>query len=85
MRPNPRGEIKWWPTDPLFLLFSDIEFKYNASIVEFGYHKCCRRLSTPADLGEEINYRHAQQVCSEFGVIVDNADDIVDLIKKRFI
>ena len=43
------------------------------------------RMSKLADLGDPTKYRYAEDMCAELGATIENADDIVDSIIKRFI
>lgn len=51
----------------------------------FSIGRRSHRLSTLADLDVPIKYRYAERMCSELGATIDNVDDIVDSIIKRFI
>lgn len=51
----------------------------------FSIGRRSHRLSTLADLDDPVKYRYAEQICTELGATIDNADDIVDSIIKRFI
>jgi radical SAM superfamily enzyme YgiQ (UPF0313 family) len=51
----------------------------------FSIGRRSHRLSTLADLDDPIKYRYAEQMCSELGTTINNVDDIVDSIIKRFI
>ena len=43
------------------------------------------RMSKLADLGDPTKYRYAEEMCAELGATIENTDDIVDSIIKRFI
>jgi hypothetical protein len=51
----------------------------------FSIGRRSHRLSTLADLDDPVKYRYAEQICTELGATIDNTDDIVDSIIKRFI
>ena len=53
--------------------------------VVFSIGRRTHRLSKLADLNDPIKYRNAEQMCTELGATIENADDIVDSIIKRFI
>lgn len=44
-----------------------------------------RRISTLADLNNPITRGYAEQVCNQLGVSVDNMDEKIDTIMRRFI
>jgi len=51
----------------------------------FSVGRRTHRLSKLADLNDPVKYRYAEQMCSELGTTLENANDIVDSIIKRFI
>ena len=51
----------------------------------FSIGRRSQRLLKMADLDDPIKYRYAEQMCSELGATIENADDIVDSIITRFI
>ena len=51
----------------------------------FSIGRRSHQLSTLADLDDPIKYRYSERMCSELGATIDNVDDIVDSIIKRFI
>ena len=51
----------------------------------FSIGRRTHRMSKLADLGDPTKYRFAEQMCAELGATIENTDDIVDSIIKRFI
>ncbi len=51
----------------------------------FSIGRRTHRISKLTDLNDPIKVRYAEQMCAELGATIDNADDIVDSIIKRFI
>ena len=51
----------------------------------FSIGRRTHRISRLTDLGDPIKVRYAEQMCAELGATIENMDDIVDSIIKRFI
>ncbi len=51
----------------------------------FSIGRRTHRISKLTDLEDPIKVRHAKQMCAELGATIENMDDIVDSIIKRFI
>ncbi len=51
----------------------------------FSIGRRTHRISKLTDLNDSIKVRYAEQMCAELGATIDNGDDIVDSITKRFI
>ncbi len=51
----------------------------------FSIGRRTHRMSKLADLEDPIKVRYAEQMCAELGATIENTDDIIDSIIKRFI
>ena len=51
----------------------------------FSIGRRTHRLSRLTDLDDPNKYRYAEQMCSQLGATIENADEIVDSIIRRFI
>jgi len=51
----------------------------------FSIGRRTHRISKLTDLDDPVKVRYAEQMCAELGATVDNMDDIIDSIIKRFI
>ena len=51
----------------------------------FSIGRRTHRISKLTDLDDPIKYRYAEQMCTELGATIENADEIIDSIIKRFI
>jgi radical SAM superfamily enzyme YgiQ (UPF0313 family) len=51
----------------------------------FSIGRRTHRMSKLADLGDPTKNRNAENICAELGATIENMDDIIDSIIKRFI
>ena len=82
--PEVEGRLPWDKAKMIATVRRFLQLSPEQQMI-FSIGRRTHRMSKLADLADPTKYRYAEDMCAELGATIENTDDIVDSIIKRFI